>query len=178
MRDELIRNTSALARYRKHPDQYIEECSVSPYTGEPYRLNAAEREFIRHAFQRDADGRLLYPLLVFGAIKKSRKTELAALITIAMLVLFAGKYGEANIVANDKAQAVDRCFTACLRIINASPLLRNEVKCTQDRITFNATGSTITAVAQNAPGIAGSHPVISVFDELWCARSGERRMFD
>ena len=180
MRDELIKHTSALARYRANPDQYIEECLISPYTGAPYRLNDVERQFIRHAFRLDTDGRLLFPLLVYGAIKKSRKTELAALIVITMIVLFGGRFAEAFIVANDRAQAIDRCFTGCLRIINASPLLCNEVRCTQDRITFPATGSTITAVANDAAGVAGAHPVISVFDELWCAPSGDRgrRMFD
>jgi hypothetical protein len=178
MRDELIKNTSALARYRANPDQYVGEVLVSPYTGEPYRLNDVERQFILHAFKLDADGRLLYPLLVYGAIKKSRKTELAALIVITMIVLFGGKYAEAFIVANDRAQAIDRCFTACVRILEASPLLCNEVKTTKDKITSIATGSTISAVANDAAGVAGGHPCISVFDEMWCAPSGERRMFD
>jgi hypothetical protein len=180
MRDELIKNISALARYRANPDQYVEECLISPYTGERYCLNDVERQFVRHAFQLDDDGRLRYPLMVYSAIKKSRKTELAALIVITMIVLFGGKYAEGYIVANDRAQAIDRCFTGCLRIINASPLLCNEVRCTQDRITFTATGSTISAAANDASGIAGGHPCISVFDELWCAPAGDRgrRMFD
>jgi phage terminase large subunit-like protein len=112
--------------------------------------------------------------MVFSAPKKSMKTELAALIVITMIVLFAGEYGEANIIANDQKQAVDRCFTAFLRIIAASSLLCNEVKCTSDKITFIATGSTISALTNDAAGIAGGHPVISVFDELWTAPTGER----
>ena len=167
-----------IARYQADPVAFIEENLISPYDGKPYRLVPAERQFIRHAFRLDIDGRLLFPLLIYSAIKKSRKTELAALIVITMIVLFGGKYAEAFIVANDRAQAIDRCFTACVRVIEASPLLCNEVRRTQDRITFAATQSTILAVAQNAPGIAGSHPCISVFDEMWAAPSGERRMFD
>jgi hypothetical protein len=173
-------NTQSIARYRADPCAFIEECLVSPYTREPYELVEAERAFIQHAFQLDTDGRLLHPLLVYGAIKKSRKTELAALIVITMITLLGGEYGEANIVANDQKRAVDRCFTACSRIIAASSLLCNEVKCTQDKITFLATGSTITALTNDAAGVAGGHPVISVFDELWTAPAGERgrRMFD
>ncbi|MGB9388845.1 MAG: hypothetical protein WCB70_02460 [Xanthobacteraceae bacterium] len=173
-------NTPSLTRYRADPCAFIEECLVSPYTREPYKLNDAERGFIKHAFTLDSDGRLLYPLMIFSAIKKSRKTEFAALIVIAMIVLLGGEYGEANIVANDQKQAVDRCFTACSRIIAASSMLCNEVKCTQDKITFLATGSTITALTNDAAGVAGGHPVISVFDELWTAPAGERgrRMFD
>jgi hypothetical protein len=173
-------NAQSIARYRADPCAFIEECLVSPYTREPYQLVEAERAFIQHAFRLDTDGRLLHPLLVYSAIKKSRKTELAALIVITMITLLGGEYGEANIVANDQKQAVDRCFTACSRIIAASSLLCNEVKCTQDKITFLATGSTITALTNDAAGVAGGHPVISVFDELWTAPAGERgrRMFD
>jgi hypothetical protein len=169
-----------LARYRDRPDQFIEENLRSPYDGQPYRLNDSERAFIRHAFQLDTDGRLLHPLMVYSAIKKSRKTELAALIVITMILLFGGKFAEANIVANDQAQAIDRCFTACERVIVASPLVSKEVKVTREKITFTATGSTISALTNDAAGIAGGHPVISVFDELWTAPLGERgrRMFD
>jgi hypothetical protein len=177
---KVLLNTQSIARYRADPCAFIEECLVSPYAREPYQLVEAERAFIQHALKLDTDGRLLHPLLVYGAIKKSRKTEVAALIVITMITLLGGEYGEANIVANDQKQAVDRCFTACLRIIAASSLLCNEVKCTQDKITFIATGSTITALANDASGVAGGHPTISVFDEMWCAPPGERgrRMFD
>jgi hypothetical protein len=169
-----------LERYRARPDAFIEENLISPYDRSLYRLNDAERAFVRHAFTLDTDGRLLYPLMVYGAIKKSRKTELAALIVITMIVLHGGQYAEANIVANDQAQAIDRCFTNCSRIIAASALLCNEVRCTQSKITFRTTGSTISALTNDAAGVAGGHPCISVFDEMWTAPAGERgrRMFD
>jgi hypothetical protein len=167
-------DSSTLARYRADPCAFIEECLISPYDGQPYRLIEAERQFIRHAFQLDDDGRLRYPLLVYGAIKKSRKTELAALITIATIVLFGGKYAEGYVVANTLNQATSLCFTGCRRILEASPLFRNEVHFTQDRILFTATQSSITAIANNASGLAGVHPTISVHDEAWASASGER----
>jgi hypothetical protein len=173
-------DSSTLERYRRDPVAFIEENLVSPYNGERYRLVEAERVFIQQAFKLDSDGRLLYPLLVYGAIKKSRKTELAGLFTIALILLYGGRFAEAFICANTKDQAVDRCFTGCKRIIEASPLLRGEVKCTQDRIHFTATQSSITAIANDAAGLAGGHPCISVHDEAWAAPSGERgrRVYD
>ena len=42
----------------------------------------AEREFLKHAFKLDANGRLLYPEQVFGATKKSGKTGFAALFML------------------------------------------------------------------------------------------------
>jgi hypothetical protein len=163
-----------LQRWKCDPCSFIEECLISPYDGQPYQLNDAERAFINHAFGLDTDGRLRYPLLVYGAIKKSRKTELAALITITMILLFGGRYAEAFVVANDKAQAVDRCWSGIKRVIEATPLLCNEVTCTRDRITFSATQSTITAIPNDAAGLAGCHPTISVHDEMRCAPPGER----
>jgi hypothetical protein len=173
-------DSSTLARYRADPRAFIEECLISPYDGQPYRLIEAERAFIRHAFQLDSDGRLLYQLWLYSAIKKSRKTELAALITITTIVLFGGRYAEGYIVANSHAQAIDRCYTGCQRILEASPLFRHEVKFTQDKMTFIATGSTIAAIPNEAAGLAGGHPTISVFDEMWAAPSGERgrRVYD
>src|SRR6516165_1391130 len=90
-----------LVRYRNDPAAFIEECLISPYDGEPYKLNASERAFIALAFQRDDDGRLKYPLLVYSAIKKSRKTEFSALFTIALLLLLGDRYAEGFFVAND-----------------------------------------------------------------------------
>jgi hypothetical protein len=167
-------DSSTLARYRAHPASFIEECLISPYDLQPYRLNDAERQFIHYAFQLDSNGRLLFPLWVYGAIKKSRKTELAALITVTMILLFGGKFAEGYVVANDKSQAIDRCFAGCRRIIEASPMLRVEVKCTQDKITFVATESSIVAIPNDAAGLAGGHPTISVHDEAWAAPPGER----
>jgi hypothetical protein len=163
-----------LERWRQSPDQFIEEVLVSPYTWQPYVLTESGRAFVRCAFERDADGRLLYPLQLCGAPKKSRKSELANLITITAIVLFGGRFAEGYIVSNSKDQAIDRCFTGCKRILEASPPLADEVICNRDQIYFLSTQSTITAVAQNPAAIAGGHPTISVFDEMHAAPSGER----
>jgi hypothetical protein len=172
-------DAATLARYRGDLAAFIEECLISPYDGQPYRLNAAERAFIKHAFKLDADGRLVNTLLLYSAIKKSRKTELAGLLVLAVILLLGGRYAEGVICANDQEQAVSRCFTACCRIVEASPLLQPMAKITGDKIVFAATGSTISAIASNYAAIAGGHPTIAVFDELW-AFSSERavRLWD
>ena len=95
-------DSQTLARYRADPCAFIEECLISPYDGQPYRLIDAERQFIKFAFQFDDDGRLVHPLLLYGAIKKSRKTELAGLITLTAILLFGGRFAEAFVCANDE----------------------------------------------------------------------------
>ena len=168
-----------LARYRQAPEQFIEECLVSPYDGRPYKLNDAERAFLKHMFQLDAAGRMLYPLLLYSAIKKSRKTEFSALLTLTTILLFGGRFAEGFIIANAQEQAVNRCFTACRRIIEVSPLLSHEATCLADKIIFPATQSTISAITSDYSSIAGGHPTISTFSELWAFTSErDRRLYD
>jgi phage terminase large subunit-like protein len=78
-----------------------------------------------------------------------------------------GPYTEGYYVANDFEQAASRVFQAIARIINASPLLRRSAKLTTNRIEFRSTGATITAIASDYAGAAGSNPTITTFDELW-----------
>jgi hypothetical protein len=171
--------TSALARWRSDPAGFIETHLYDPETNRPFKLLPAERAFLAYALQLDAVGRLKHPELVYGCPKKSGKTGFAALLVITVLLLYGGRFGEAYCVANDLEQAQSRVYEQVRRIIAASPLLRRECKVTQDRITFAATGATITCLASDYASAAGGHPTISVFDELWAVSSERsRRLFD
>jgi Phage Terminase len=158
---------SALARWRADPASFIEAVLVDPETGKPFVLLPAERTFIRQAFATGPDGRLLYTEWVYSAPKKSGKTGFAALLTVTVVLLFGGRFGEAFALANDLEQSTSRVFTAAARLIEASPLLRGEARVLSDRIIFTATGGSIVPLASDAASAAGGHPVISVFDELW-----------
>jgi phage terminase large subunit-like protein len=158
---------AALARWRNDPCGFIQECLVNPETGKPFVLLDAEREFLKHALTIDADGRLKHSEWIFGAIKKTGKSGFAALLVITVLLLFGGRHAEAYVAANDLEQAQSRVFETCRRIVEASPLLRQATKVTADRITFPATGATITCLASDYASAAGGHPTIAVFDELW-----------
>jgi hypothetical protein len=69
---------------------FIERVLIDPATGKPFVLLDAERWFLKFAFTLDADGRLMFPELIYGAIKKSGKTTFAAVIVITLLLLFGG----------------------------------------------------------------------------------------
>ncbi|MFZ2079889.1 MAG: terminase large subunit, partial [Xanthobacteraceae bacterium] len=170
----------ALARWRRNPCAFIEEVLFDPETGKPFKLLPAEREFINHAFQTDADGRLLYPELVYAAPKKSGKTGFAALFMLTMVLLFGGRFAEGYALANDLEQATSRVFQAVKRIVEASPLLASNAEIMRDRIAFPAfSDATIAAIASDYAGAAGSNPTISVFDELWGYTSERsRRLWD
>ena len=73
-------NHTALDQWRLSPIAFIEQVLCDPESGQPFVLLEAERQFLQLAFALGEDGKLLYPELVFGAIKKSGKTTLAAII--------------------------------------------------------------------------------------------------
>jgi terminase large subunit-like protein len=169
----------SLARWRRNPVSWIETHLIDPETGKAFKLLPAEKEFLKLALAIGPDGRLLYPELIFGAIKKSGKTGFASIFVLALLLLFGGPYAEAYIAANDFEQAQSRVFEMIRRIVEASPLLRGEAKISADRITFAATGATIRVLASDFASAAGGHPTISVFDELWgYASERARRLYD
>jgi hypothetical protein len=82
-------------------------------------------------------------------------------------LIFGGSFAEGYCIANDLEQAQGRVFQAVKRIVEKSPHLRGEARIVANKITFPATGATITAIASDYAGAAGSNPVISSFDELW-----------
>jgi phage terminase large subunit-like protein len=172
-------DASALERWRANPIEFIETCLIDPEIGAPFVLSEAERQFLALAFTFDDNGRLKYPELVFGAIKKSGKTTLAALIMLTMVLLFGGRFAEGFCVANDLEQAQSRVFAIAKRIIEASPLLRSIAKLTADRISFPVLDASIIALASDAASAAGANPTITVFDELWGYTSERaRRLWD
>ena len=170
---------SAIARWRKNPAAFVEQYLYDPITRKPFKLLPAEREFLKRAFQFDADGRLLYPEMTFGAIKKSGKTGFAAIFVITLLLLYGERFAEAYCVANDLEQAEGRVYEMIRRVVDASPLLKGAAHITSEFIKFPATGAVIRALASDFASAAGGHPSISVFDELWGFSSERaRRLYD
>jgi phage terminase large subunit-like protein len=152
--------------WKRDPLAFIREVLVNPETGKAFEMYAAQERFIREAITATSDGRLPFSELVFSAPKKSGKTTLAAMIVIYVIVCLGGPYGEGYCLANDEEQAQGRVFQAIVRIILASPALRNSAKITANRIEFTSTGAAIMALASDYAGAAGANPTIVVFDEL------------
>ena len=177
MSDEL--EHSALARWQLEPPSFIAEILRDPETGRPFNLLPAQHQFFKHAWSLNGDGRLIYPEQVFACPKKSGKTATAALHLLTTTLVFGGRFAEAYCVANDLEQSRGRVFEAVRRIVECSPYLRREAEVTANRITFSATGATITAIASDYAGAAGANPTISSFDELWgYVSENSRRLWD
>ena len=116
---------------------------------------------------------------MFSAGKKSGKTALAAMVVLATAVVLAGPNGEIYCLANDLEQSASRVFRAVVQIIEASPLLRDSVDVTANRIVFRSTGTYVMAVANDYAGFSGSNPTLNVYDELaYYTSEGSRRLWD
>ena len=79
--------------------------------------NWSQRQFLRHAFQTGADGRLLHPELVYSPPKKSGKTAFAAMILLYVTLILGGRHAEAICVANDLEQSTGRVYAAIRRMV-------------------------------------------------------------
>jgi phage terminase large subunit-like protein len=172
-------NARSLAYWRAHPIEFIETVLFDPETRRPFKLLPVERAFLEHAFKIGPDGRLLYNEWLYSCPKKSGKTTFEALIELAMTLLFGGAYPESYILANSQEQGKGRVFEICCRIVNASPLLKDEADITTDKICFPAFNATIQAIPCDAGSAAGSNAVCAGFDELWAYTSEHaRRLWD
>ena len=168
-----------LRQWRSAPIDFIESQLFDPETQRPFVLLPAERAFLEHAFKLDDTGRLVYREWLYSCPKKSGKTTLESIVILTMVLLFGGSYPEAFCLANDQEQARSRVFEICCRIVNASPLLRDDATITQNKITFAAFNATIQAIASDAGSAAGTNAVIAGFDELWAYTSERsRRLWD
>jgi Terminase large subunit, ATPase domain/Terminase large subunit, endonuclease domain len=168
------------ARWRADPALFIEQVLRDPETGGPFRLNAAERRFLAHAFKLDKTGRLAFPELLYSAPKKSGKTVFAAMLALYVTLVLGRRHAEAIIVANDLEQAQGRVFAAIKRMVELAPWLRRAASAiTASRIEFRESRATITAIASEYASAAGSNANIAVFDELWGYTSERsRRLWD
>jgi phage terminase large subunit-like protein len=172
-------NTGLLQRWHADPIEFIETVLFDPATKRPFQLLPAERIFLEHAFKRGPNGKLLYDEWLYSCPKKSGKTTFEALIELTMTLLYGGAFPESYILANSQEQGKGRVFESCCRIVNASPLLKDEVVITADRISFPTFNAVIYVVPCDAGSAAGTNSVCSGFDELWAYTSeAARRLWD
>jgi phage terminase large subunit-like protein len=167
-------------RWQADPAAFVDDGMLrDPETDSPFKLNWSQRQFLNHTFKTGAGGRLLYPELLYSAPKKSGKTAFAAMITLYLVLVLGGRHAEAVVCANDLEQSTGRVFAAIRRMVELMPWLRNAARISERRILFPETGASVTAIASEYAGAAGSNANIAVFDELWGYTSERsRRLWD
>lgn len=132
--------------------------------GQPWKLTRHQRRVLAAGLRWDRDGRLQVRTFLWGEMKKSGKTFLAA--CLALWWAFVTSYTEVKIAANDFEQSVGRVFHTIVQLLEHNTELGASAKVRSADIRLT-NGTTIEAIASDYKGAAGSRHSLVVFDELW-----------
>ncbi len=157
--------TRRLALYPRDPLAFIDDLVKQNEIGQHFRLLDHQREILRLAFTFDEGGRLPYDMILYSCPKKSGKTTVNA----ALVLWWAFTQEAPNeilVIANDLEQAQGRVFKAAAGLIQHNPELARSAE-VQSRQILLSNGTTISAIASEYAGAAGSNHGLTSWDELW-----------
>jgi phage terminase large subunit-like protein len=152
-------------RYLDDPVAFIDEQLPVNELGHAWRLQPHQRAILRAAFAFDAEGRLPFDAVLYSCPKKSGKTALNAAIT-CWWAFTQEPPNDLLIVANDYEQAQGRVYKTLMGLIQRNPVLARSAEVTTKQIVLS-NGSTITVLASEYAGAAGSNHGLTSWDELW-----------
>ncbi len=168
---------SDLRRYATDPTAFIDDLVRVNELGQPFRLLDHQREILRLAFPFDSDGRLPWETIVYACPKKSGKTTINAGLTL-WWAFTQESPNEILVMANDLEQSQARVFKACTSLIQHNRSLSQSAEATAREISLT-NGTTITCLASEYAGSAGSNHGFTSWDELWGYTSeGSRRLWE
>lgn len=153
-----------LARYARDPVGFIDRFIKKDEKGRPFRLSRHQRRVLAAGLQWDESGRLLIRTFLWGEMKKSGKTFVAAALMLWWAFVTANT--EIIVAANDLDQSVGRVFSTAVKVLKQNVLLLRSVKILAEGITLT-NGTTITAISSDYKGAAGSRHSLVIYDELW-----------
>ncbi len=169
--------TRRLARYPRDPLAFIDDLVKRNELGQPFPLLDHQRDVLRLAIFFDEGGRLAFDTIIYSCPKKSGKTTINAALTL-WWAFTQEPPNEILIIANDLEQAQGRVFKALAGLIQHNPELARSAE-VQSRQIFLSNGTTITALASEYAGAAGSNHGLTSWDELWGYTSeSSRRLWE
>lgn len=140
-------------------------------------LGKYQEEALRHVLTRRPDGTFPYSIIVWGDLKKSIKSSVAA--AVALWRAFNTPWGSIKIVANDFKQADSRVAYYIRRCIELNPLMGEGLKIRPSGYWIKLPNQCrIEAVPVDPKGEAGGNDDMIVFSELWGANNvASKRMW-
>jgi phage terminase large subunit-like protein len=150
------------------PVAWIEREFYVPETMQAIVLEPYQRAVLREAFRRDDDGQFIYSLVLWGDLKKSAKSTIAA--AAVLWLAWHREWESARIVGNDLKQADSRTFFYIRRAIELNPRLKAVCTVKNYHIAL-PNHTTIEAIAVDPKGEAGGGDLIVCFTELWAAKN-------
>lgn len=139
---------------------YIPELS-GPIRLYPYQVAALKES------QRKEGENFAYSLVIWGDIKKSAKSSIAA--AVALDRANRTEWGSIKIIANDLKQADSRVAFYLRRAIQLNPRLKDSIKLINYKAIF-PNKSIIEAIPIDPGGEAGGNDDLIIFSELWAAK--------
>lgn len=137
-----------------------------PELSGPIRLYPYQIAALRESQAKDENGKFRYSLVVWGDIKKSAKSSIAAAMALYRATTL--KWGSIKIIANDLKQADSRVAYYLRRAIQLNPKM-SDIKSVNYKTTL-PNNSTIEAIPIDPSGEAGGNDDLIIFSELWAAK--------
>src|SRR3990172_11609540 len=145
------------------PIQWIQSEFYIPELSGPIQLYPYQIATLRESQAKDAEGNFKYNLVVWGDIKKSAKSSVAA--AIALYRAFHVRWGSVKIIANDLKQADSRVAFYLRRAIELNPRMTNIKQANYKTTLPNHT--TIEAIPIDPAGEAGGNDDFICFSQRW-----------
>lgn len=148
------------------PIAWIESHFFVPELSGPIQLMPYHKAVIREAFSKDENVLFKYNLILWGDIKKSIKSSIAAAVGLCRAVHL--EWGSVKIIANDLKQADSRVAFYLRRAITMNPQLAGIKQAGYKTSLPNHT--TIEAIPIDPAGEAGGNDDLVIYSELWAAK--------
>jgi len=166
-----------LERYRTDFVGFCDRFIHKNELGQPFKLIPHQRVKYGLMFQFDVNGRLSFKTIVDACIKKTGKTAMNGAVC-TWWGFTQEPPNEILIVANDLEQSIGRVFKAAAGIIRNNPDLARSAEI-QSRQIILSNGTTISALASDWAGSAGSNHGLVSWDEPWgIIHESSKRMWE
>lgn len=146
------------------PVAWIQQNFHIPETGGPMRLYPSQAEPLREALSRGPDGKFNYSTVLWGAIKKSAKSSIAA--AVGMWFAMRKPLSSIKVLGNDLDQAQSRVYEYMRRSVLLRPDWKDSIQVNNYKMTF-PNGSVIKAIPVDPTGEAGGNDDLVLYTELW-----------
>jgi phage terminase large subunit-like protein len=141
--------------------------------GSRFVFEPFQRRAVDELYRRDADGRRLFKLALFGVSRGNGKSPLAACLSLYEL-LRQPDAPEIYCIAGNKDQAgiVHRYAKG---FVEADPRLASAIRVQDDRLIYPATNGTMVVLPSVGVTAHGKNPTVSIVDEVWLFESERQR---
>jgi phage terminase large subunit-like protein len=171
-----MKSKSDLLQYVHDPVGFIDTYITKNEKGLSWSLSRHQRSVLERAFVWDEAGRLRLRLFVWGEMKKSGKSFLAACLTLWWAL--TNPSTEIIVAANDQEQAQGRVFRTMVALLTHNPVLRQSVTVRVMELLVS-NGTLVTAISSEYRSAAGSRHSLYVIDEPWgIVHESAQRLFE